>query len=226
MHCHDIHFKNSAAAILLVLMMPATQAHAEDVLYWMICDCDPTIESEARLEIVDQAGPYSPYGTSPGFEPGDEFIVQDQDLSPIARWKRQANGSYADNSSAGYNCDSGFAVCIDLTGGTLPSPPWIIPTTQQASVAVVVSDYLDCPFVRPNVELSWYPSEPTILNQSFVVQKDRYSNGNWVPFTEGDDDCVVTVQPLGGITYRVKIEVNGMSPSDWVEIFFDYDCEF
>ena len=108
---------------LVGVITPAQHARAADVMYWMLCaSCDPTDVVDVRIEIINQAGPCSGYGGSPGFEPGDEFVVQKGGVSE--RWRLNSTYQYVNNTSAGFVC-SGFDECVDLTGGFLPSPPWV-----------------------------------------------------------------------------------------------------
>jgi len=71
-------------------------------------------------------------------------------------------------------------------------------------------------------EMTWTSSDWTLPGQSFEVQ--RQSGSGWLPVYEGGSECVPFSSPIEGILQRVRIIIEGMLPSEWVEVFLQCDC--
>lgn len=67
--------RTSLFSVVASLLLVTSPALAEDVLYYILCDCDPSDPADRDLEISTQVSPHAAYGGSPGFEAGDEVII-------------------------------------------------------------------------------------------------------------------------------------------------------
>src|SRR5688572_14057475 len=137
-------------ACVLALVLSATSVAQEanaEVMCWMICeDCDPTIDYEARQEILtqDQQGGCSNAGSRNGWEQDDTVVIQKADGSAIGRWEYQAGVDRWDPVSPdeGYTCPRGlwgYEACIDMTPGYVlqPTYPWSLPELDPPTIANV-----------------------------------------------------------------------------------------
>lgn len=92
----------------------------------------------------------------------------------------------------------------------------------QASPPKVESAYYWCQYKTPQNDLTWWEDDPRYNNAQFIIEYQ--SGSNWYPWYEGVSDCLFANGSYSGILYRVKVVVEGLLDSDWVEILLQGDC--